>query len=50
MADCKCAETQKCKCEDATKEKKGLTNTQKWLAIIGLTLVTYYVIIKVNKN
>ena len=47
MADCKCAENQKCKCEDV---KQGMTNTQKWLAIIGLTLLTYYVILKVNKN
>lgn len=50
MADCKCAQNQKCKCEDIAVEKKGMTNTQKWLAIIGLTLLTYYVIIKVNKN
>ena len=47
MADCKCAENEVCKCVDA---KQGMTNTQKWLAIIGLTLVTYYVILKVNKN
>jgi len=49
MADCQCAETQKCKCEDA-KEKEKMSNTHKWFAIIGLTLVAYIIILKVNKQ
>jgi hypothetical protein len=50
---CQC-DNPPCNCGDEKKttiiEKQGMTNTQKWLAIIGLTLLTYYVILKVNKN
>jgi len=50
---CQCVTTP-CNCDvdkqTPTIVKEGMTNTQKWLAIIGLTLVTYYVILKINKQ
>jgi hypothetical protein len=49
MADCKCAENEVCKCESAN-EKQKMSTTHKWFAIIGLTLVTYIIILKVNKK
>jgi hypothetical protein len=33
-----------------TNDKKPLTNTQKWMWVIGITAVAYYLLYKVNKN
>ena len=33
-----------------TNDKKPLTNTQKWMVVIGVTAVAYYILYKVNKN
>jgi hypothetical protein len=33
-----------------TDDKKPLTNTQKWMILIGITTVAYYILYKVNKN
>jgi hypothetical protein len=48
---CQCVTTP-CDCKDketttsTTTTKQGLTTTQKWVGVIGLTLVAYYLLYK----